>query len=160
MPRPFPSWRGRVGLALAGVCLPPCARAAGTVLPVLPFKRDAEAESLLVQYSSVLALLLLVLLLALAFALARRGGYRFAGGRQWSQWNWRRALKLPAGDAEIRIVATRRLDARSSLHVIDWEGSRLLIGRSDQGLTLLGERPAGSAASPGNEGDRMRGPAS
>src|SRR5262249_31463130 len=82
---------------------------------------------------AVVLLLLVGLALALAWALRRRG----SGAR----WDWPRAIGWRKPESSLRVLASSRLDARASVHVLEWEGSRLLVARGEQAVTLLAERP-------------------
>jgi flagellar biogenesis protein FliO len=54
----------------------------------------------------------------------------------------------------LKVVASQRLSAHSTLHVIDYEGRRLLIADGSQGATCLIDEPrAAEAAQPGSAND-------
>ena len=98
----------------------------------LPLRRDAESDVASASGVVVVLLLGILAILALRFAL-RRGG---------AKWDWRRMLGGSAPQSGLRVVASMRLDARSSVHVVEWEGSRLLVARGEQSITLLATRDA------------------
>lgn len=126
----------RAILAIALVSIPWLACAAAPEASGLPFKREAVADGMLgLQAWALIILLLLVLVLVQVYLRRRIKGDGASG-----LWDWRRALHMPAADPALRIAATTRIDARASLHVIEWEGSRLLIARSENSITLLAER--------------------
>jgi flagellar biogenesis protein FliO len=104
-----------------------------TLSPGLPLRREPDADAF-----SALGLLLLVLLAGLGLAAAFLRSRRRVGA---IQWDWRRALRLPASTSQLRVVESTRLDARASLYVLEWQGSRLLIARSEQTVTLLAQTP-------------------
>lgn len=60
------------------------------------------------------------------------------GEESWSRW-WR-ASRGHASDGPARL-SSARLTPRHSLHVVQWEGRRLLVGCSDQSIRLLAESP-------------------
>jgi flagellar biogenesis protein FliO len=107
------------------------AHVAASLSPELPLRRDADADTAFPAG----ALVLLVAVLAAAVAWAWWRDRRSAGA-----WSWRRALRLPEASTRLRVVASLRLDARTSVHVLEWEGSRLLVARGEQAVTLLAER--------------------
>src|SRR5579862_2796627 len=103
-------------------------RAAASLSPELPLRRDDGADAAFPAG----ALLLLVVILAAAVAWAWRRERRSDGA-----WSWRRALRLPETSTRLRVLASTRLDAHASVHVLEWEGSRLLVARGEQSVTLL-----------------------
>jgi len=117
---------------------------AASLSPELPLRREAEADAAFPAG----ALLLLVALLAVAVAWAWRRERH--SGRAWS---WRRALRLPETSTQLRVLASMRLDARASVHVLEWEGSRLLVARGEQAVTLLAERRGAPAENSTPSGD-------
>ena len=87
------------------------------------------------------AIVLLVAVLAAAWLMARKaraGGAGGAGAR----------LRLPSRreHALLRVVTSQRLSSHSALHVVDYEGRRLLIADSAQGVRCLVDEPRGDAA--------------
>ena len=71
--------------------------------------------------------------------------------RRESPW-WRQvASRLEErSSAGIECLSSMRLSPRHSLHVVCWEGRRLLVGCSDHAILLLAESPGGrdAAATP------------
>ncbi len=69
-------------------------------------------------------------------------------------WLWirrRGAAVLPASTGPLRTVRSTRLTPHHSLHVVEWEGRRLLVGCAEHAIALLAETPApgvGSVADP------------
>jgi len=107
-------------------------RTAGTLSADLPLRRDVQSDVASASAAVVVLLLAVLAIFALRFAL-RRG---------WAKWDWRRVLGGSAPQSGLRVVASMRLDARSSVHVVEWEGSRLLVARGEQAITLLATRDA------------------
>lgn len=101
----------------------------------LPFKTE-DTGSLPWSAMAMLTVLALVLLWALAGAWRRRVMGQAAKPRMLFNW-----LPMATADAAITIVATRRLAGRVSLHVIEWEGGRVLLAVNDQQLVCLGNHP-------------------
>lgn len=113
------------------------------------FKHEPVAYGQFQLQAGILIFILLMVLIVVQVTLRRR--LDPAGGK--ASWNWRRALRLPANDAALRVVATTRLDGRASLHVIEWEGTQLLIARSEHSIALLAEHPPrASSAHPFGDG--------
>lgn len=112
---------------------------AGATLPkTIPFKQDSAIAS--EEGSPSLAAVALVVALGLAgFALwawrnQRRAGPQNTGKR--SNW-WG-----TASSRDVLVHGTTRLSPKHSVHDIEWRGRRLLIGCSEQNMTLLSEREA------------------
>jgi len=80
-------------------------------------------------------------LLVIAAILSSRQTRR--DGPWWRQVASRLDNRASAGTERLSSV---RLSSRHSLHVVCWEGRRLLIGCSDHALQLLAESPAGRDA--------------
>jgi hypothetical protein len=57
----------------------------------------------------------------------------------------------------VRIVASQRLTARHSVHVVQWQGRDYFLGCGEQGLTVIDSRAA-SVAEPGAEAPPAGGP--
>lgn len=104
--------------------------AAAENLP-LHFKNDDVSE---IPWSALvlLALLVLVLLWSLAVAAHRRRGGRAARSVGIGSW-----FSATHGDPAIRIVASRRLGARTELHVVEWEGGKMLLAATEQQVAVL-----------------------
>lgn len=68
----------------------------------------------------------------------------------WQLWRTRARLRQgPAGGAALRVLGTTRLTPGHSLHEVQWQGQRLLIGCTDHTVTLVASTPpAGPAAAP------------
>ncbi|MNV06304.1 Flagellar biosynthesis protein, FliO [compost metagenome] len=75
-------------------------------------------------------------LLAVATAIARR---KVLGGKGKTSWPRLGGLLDTVSSHEIERVSSTRLSPSHSLHVVVWEGRRLLLGCSDQSIQLLSE---------------------
>ena len=66
----------------------------------------------------------------------------FANGRlnAWSRLLGRAASSVTPTD--LHVLTSRRLTSSHSIHVISWQGSRLLIGCSEGGIAVLSREPA------------------
>lgn len=73
---------------------------------------------------------------------ARGGGRRTRGRGSWTRWLGQE------DEGVLRLVQSRQLTARASVHVLRWGGREWLLGCGDQQVTLLGEQPM-ATASPG-----------
>lgn len=129
----------------------PSASAATSVVTLpktIPFKQDsalASGES----GPSLAAIAVVVAIGFLGFALWVWRNRRLAGGvdntaKRSSWWGG-------ASSRDVLLHGTTRLSPRHSVHDIEWRGRRLLIGCTDQSMTLLSERtmaesPEGAAA--------------
>jgi flagellar biogenesis protein FliO len=112
------------------------AHVAAALSPGLPLRRETDADAAFP--AAALVLLLAVFAAAVAWAWWRNRG-------SGASWSWRRALRVPEPSTRLRVLASLRLDARASVHVLEWEGSRLLVARGEGAVTLLAERRAGDS---------------
>jgi len=118
-------------------------------LPVgIPVQRDPGSDdSIAMGGRAWLGFAAAGALLGLAVLLARRSRRASGGG---SLWRARVQLLFQgASPCEVQRVAGTRLSPRHSLHVVEWEGRRLLIGCGDQSVQLLAESPGRPGASAG-----------
>jgi flagellar biogenesis protein FliO len=84
--------------------------------------------------------LCLLLLLSVTFAWYRQR--RSAGLVAWPDWRrWRAGERA----ARIKVVAATRLDQRTSLYEVEWDGRRLLLANGERGVSLLCGAEAASA---------------
>jgi flagellar biogenesis protein FliO len=89
--------------------------------PQLPLMRDAERS----DSGASLAWIGVVLLAVVAFAFV---------------WKRRIGVPLRAG-AGISVQPGRSLTTHASLHVVEWEGERLLVACTPQSVSVLARRP-------------------
>jgi hypothetical protein len=139
-------------MACAGLGLLPMQTLAqaGAASPVntLPFKQDAAGVDFPAGGGVLLSLLLFALLLCCLYAAWRRKGSA-AKKSPWLAW-----LPVPPVSAELKVVASARLAGRTSIHVIEWEGGRLLVSCGEQGVVRLAATSSGAevlAHTPGFE---------
>ena len=117
----IPAWRTQT----------PATHSAQTSLsPGLPLNRDPETDRLPISSWLLLTLLLAIAVAALAYA--RRG-------KRGSGFDWRRLMRLPDGE-QLHITAAARLDSRTSVHVVEWDGRRLLVASNEHCIALLAEQ--------------------
>ena len=89
--------------------------------------------------SALRAFSLVLLLMGLAYwALRRvqkaRGGTSTQTQAPWMKW-------LAAGGAEgMRVIQSSRLTAKASVHILHWDDKEWMVGVTDQGIALLGQR--------------------
>lgn len=81
---------------------------------------------------------ILVLVVSM-YAASRRIRSPGAGGSRW--WGRVRALLHAVPTSPLECSASMRLTPRHSLHVVEWEGRRLLVGCGDQAICLVAESP-------------------
>lgn len=128
-------WRAALA-AMAGACLAGSARAGGM---------RAAADSLPPGTWTTLVVLCLLLLLSVGFAWSRQR--RGAGPVGWPDW---RRLRGDGRAARINVVAATRLDQRTSLYEVEWDGRRLLLANGERGVSLLcGTEAAGAGQADG-----------
>ncbi|HWW08330.1 flagellar biosynthetic protein FliO [Collimonas sp.] len=103
----------------------------------LPFKQDAAGVDFSTGGGVLLSLLLFALLLCCLYAAWRRKG----GETKKSPWlAW---LPVPPASGELKVVASARLAGRTSIHIIEWEGGKLLVSCGEQGVVRLAGMPPG-----------------
>ncbi len=116
----------------------------------IPVRRDGATTT--EDRSPARALVLTAMLAIIAVVVVRK--YRVPLGASPLQGSkgsnllsrWFRPAVRPDG---VRLLHSLRLTPRSTVHVVQWDGRELLVGCSDQGVVLLGERNA--ASPPGDE---------
>jgi len=109
----------------------------------IPLKREAAGESAGPAAEGWwLAIAAVAVLLGFAVMAARQKlNPGSANGSRWPQW------RGTASAHAVERVSSTRLSPRHSLHVVNWEGRRLLLGCSDSTIQLLAESKAGDASS-------------
>lgn len=121
--------------------------AAGTANPAAPGSLSAggTADSAAVIFDVVIKLVVVLLLI-------------YVSAAAYKKWNQRTPLGVPQKMLKIR--ETTRLSARQALHVVEVNGELLLIGATDQSITLLtavdsGGDPVQPAGQPGADFGRI-----
>lgn len=95
------------------------------------------------------ALLVLVALAGAGTVFVRRSRTRRQGaGRGSGPFGW----TAMSANKPARVVQSLRLTPKASAHVVQWQGREWLIACTDQALTVLGQEPASSPASPSGPG--------
>lgn len=110
-------------VAMLGGALSP-ALASDTGTNAIPFKQDKPAGE--VQLNRVVTAFVLCVggLAAVLYVVRRRGN---------------NPLMPRRSPREIRIVETQRLSPRSSLHIIEYAGKRMLLAEGPQGVSRIDE---------------------
>ena len=117
----------------------------------IPLKRDPPADMAAgatgMDFGGMAGLGLLLIVAVFAWAWWRR---RMAGGQAtaaaartsppWAQW-----LGAARTRAGITTLASSRLTPRHSVHEVQWQGKRLLIGCAEHSICLLAEVPVADA---------------
>lgn len=116
----------------------------------LPFRRDDSSEPAAggALRSMVAALVVLAVtggsLLAARARMRRAGSSQDAGRARFFGW-----LAPAAGGSAVQLVQSTRLTPRATVHVLRWGGKELLVGCTDAGMSVLGQRD--EAPAPGRE---------
>ena len=133
--------------AAAPPASPPASAAglAATLPKTIPFKQDSAPAS--GEGSPAFAAVALVVVLGLAGAgLWAWRNRRPAAGAESSA---RRSGWWGGASSKVLVLhGTTRLSPRHSVHDIEWQGRRLLVGCTDQGMALLCERAAAAPVPP------------
>lgn len=122
----------------------------GIMPPSIPVRRDAVAHQTAInaRWWALAPIIGIVGLLGLGLARRRKFTSRSGdapGGAPWLQMLGDRWLQ-PDASAEILRVSGSRLSPRHHLHVIEWRGKRLLVGCTDNSISVLAEVPAKESA--------------
>lgn len=130
----------------------PCAvgSAQGTSLPSnIPVKREQPGEGT-TSANDVgwIAIVLAMGLIAIAVFVARRRTHPAASARTGTGTWWKRlgGLLDAVPSHEIQRVSSMPLSPRHSLHVVVWNGRRLLLGCTDQSIQVLAETSSAPGA--------------
>ncbi len=116
-----------VGGLLTGI-VRVCQAEASALPAELPFKRESAQEALIFSPWIIGALCVLRLFV-------RSKGLHTSAVVSWrTPWRSWFTQKI---DARLRIVASCQLPQGASLHSVEWEGERLLLSCSSQGVRLL-----------------------
>lgn len=110
----------------------------------IPFKREPEStygEANPLPWVAVPLGALALLYIGVRVTRARRHASTAASNEKLHWTSWRRALAGQAHPTEIRRVDSTRLSPHHTLHVVEWQGRRLLVGCSEHSVHLLAEAP-------------------
>jgi hypothetical protein len=111
-----------------------------SIPPNIPVKRDSvDATTSDADARWWIALAFIAGLVAWGVVVARRRG-KLSSDK--GTWTLRRGLSAHVAQREIRRITSTRLTPRHSLHVIEWNGKQLLLGCTEQSVTLLSEVPS------------------
>lgn len=106
----------------------------------LHFKSD-DAGAMPWNSVAMLVLLALALLWMLSVVAKRRRKANSGGPGPLLAW-----LQAGRGDDALKLLSSRRLGAKASLHVVEWEGARLLVAATEQQVVVLDRREDGELA--------------
>ena len=110
------------------------------IAPSLPLRRDSDVALEAHGFGAFRALALVLMLIALSAWLLRRKWLGRRSGAPSKAPDWLKWLDAPAKAGGLRVVESRRLTPRASLHVLHWGGEEWLVGCTEQGMTVLGKR--------------------
>jgi hypothetical protein len=65
---------------------------------------------------------------------------------------WLRRFSPSAQEHSLRVLQSARLTARASVHVLKWDGREWLIGCTEQGVTVMGQRISAASQATGGAG--------
>jgi len=117
----------------------------------IPLRRDVEAAGGSTAFEPWMGLLGFVLLVALALAVVwlRRGNGVGAVGKGEGRRSPLGLLLRSSREPAPVVLASTRLSTTHSLHDIQWQGRRLLIGCAQNAISVLSEMPRSPDAEPG-----------
>lgn len=104
-----------------------------------------------INYSTSIGLMLILVIGAVALVLWRHRGKtqgttdnNLSSPRSWTRWLIGNQM------GSVKLIHSTHLGSKCSLHDVEWQGKRLLIGCSSQSIRLLAETP--SAGDTGTDG--------
>lgn len=130
-------------LCLSGLWLT-AACAAAAESQALAFKVESPDSAPFGAITIFLVVLAGLLLLLLSFLKKKRAGSQPA---RWLNW-----LPAQQDNEALQIVASKRVTPKVSVHVVEWEGGKVLFAVSDQQVTRLDEAAAAPHARSTGEG--------
>jgi hypothetical protein len=65
---------------------------------------------------------------------------------------WLRRFSPSAQEHSLRVLQSARLTARASVHVLKWDGREWLIGCTEQGVSVMGQRISAASQATGGAG--------
>ena len=114
----------------------------------IPLRRESETER--GEISGVPQLLVVVAVLgALLWWLLKR--FRPTTPQENRSGVWPVRVTAHPGSGGLRVIKSSRLTSKASLHVIDWDGQQLLVGCTENGLSVLSTRPEHGAGAQGGK---------
>ncbi|RAN48422.1 hypothetical protein RB25_11595 [Herbaspirillum rubrisubalbicans] len=102
-------------------------------LALIPLRHDPEISTDAALFQALAIIVLLVILAA--FLVWRQRRNRGRTSAHWAKW-----LKVKNVSMRLCLVQSTRLTPKSSVHVVQWDHKEWLLGCSEQGITLLGQR--------------------
>lgn len=148
------AWPQSVVLSADSASQPAASHASGAPLPSsIPVRRDApSSEGDGAGDRWWVAILFVGGLLACGVIAARRKQAKAdLGARSVMSWFRLGGLIDTVSSREIERVSSTRLSPRHSLHVVVWNGKRLLLGCTDQSIQVLSEALSPEPALPKSE---------
>ncbi|MBF9266909.1 flagellar biosynthetic protein FliO [Paracidovorax cattleyae] len=119
----------------------------------IPLRREPEGAGAPVPAAELAWMGVFVLLIALSVVAWRkhraRSGTPPAPAARGSLGRWMARVQQRSGRA-VELVSSTRLTPQHSLHEVQWQGRRLLVGCAPQSISVLSESPAPGAAEPGH----------
>jgi len=97
----------------------------------LPFKADSSDGAPLGVVTLFLIVVAVLLMLLLSILKRKRRGDKSA---RWLNW-----LPTQQDNDAVQIIASKRVTPKVSVHVIEWEGGKVLFAISDQNIARLDE---------------------
>lgn len=125
------------------------AASAASGLPIdLPLDRGDTVDGWALARGAIVV----AVMLAVAGAVVLRTRFRWSapppfGDRKQSPWT--RWLAPVAANRPLRVVQSSRLTPRASVHVLHWDDKEWLVGCTEHGIAVLGQRAPPEAAGDG-----------
>lgn len=110
----------------------------------IPLRREPEpAASTPVQELAWMGVFIVLLLLAFAVLRRYRAGGAARTGKGQAGWLERWMGALPRRQERgMQLISSARLTPQHSVHEVNWQGQRLLIGCAPQSIAVLAQAPA------------------
>ncbi len=119
----------------------------------IPLRREPEGSGAPVPAAELAWMGLFIFLIALSVVAWRRhrarNGTPRAPAARGALGRWMVRVQQRSG-RDVELVSSTRLTPQHSLHEVQWQGRRLLVGCSPQSISVLSESPAPGSAGTGH----------
>lgn len=108
----------------------------------IPLRREADAEHGAISGAPQLMVVVAVLGTLLWWLLKR---FRPSASQESRPGIWPVRIMGRTGGGGLRVIQSSRLTSKASLHVVEWGGDQLLVGCTENGLSVLSKHPDNAA---------------
>lgn len=108
----------------------------------IPLRRETDTKHGAISSAPQLMVVVAVLGTLLWWLLKR---FRPSASQESRPGIWPVRIMGRTGGGGLRVIQSSRLTSKASLHVVEWGGDQLLVGCTESGLSVLGNRPDNAA---------------